>query len=209
MTMSDSSRTPPFRSTLPGDPTHVVGIGASAGGLHPLQALLQRFTADNTAFVVVTHLGPHHESHMRPILARATPMAVITAMDSQVLKRNSIYVIPPGFLLTLTEEGTLRLTTLPDTLPRWTIDLFLNSLSEIGPASIGVILSGTGSDGSEGLKAIRDRGGTTFVQDPESAEFPQMPRSARQFADYCLAPAALGDALMLTVGAKRKKDELP
>jgi len=195
-----------FRSSHAGDPTHVAGIGASAGGLHALQLLLPQFTADSTAFVVIMHLSPERDSLLTAILARATKMAVETAKDSQVLRRNSIYVIPPGYALTLTEEGTLRLSALPSTLPRWTIDRFLSSLSLIGRASIGIILSGTGSDGSAGLREIKARGGTTFVQDPDSAEYPQMPRSAQAFADYCLEPRALGDVLMQTVGAVRKSD---
>jgi two-component system CheB/CheR fusion protein len=199
-----TSRKPSFRMSLVDDPTHVVGIGASAGGLEALQALLQRFTADCTAFVVVMHLSPTHHSALASILAKCTPMSVTEATDSQVLKKNCIYVITPGFQLTLTDEGTLRLSALPSTYPRWTIDKFLSSLSEIGSAAIGVILSGTGSDGSQGLKEIRAKGGTTFVQDPASAASPQMPESARPFADYVLAPRALGDALMLSVGARAK-----
>jgi two-component system CheB/CheR fusion protein len=195
---------PSFRASCPDDPTHVVGIGASAGGLEALQALLQRFTADCTAFVVVMHLSPTHDSALAKILAKSTPMSVTQATDSQVLRKNCIYVIPPGFQLTLTDEGTLRLSSLPSTYPRWTIDKFLSSLSEIGSAAIGVILSGTGSDGSQGLKEIRAKGGTTFVQDPASAASPQMPERARPFADYCLEPSALGDALMLSVGARAK-----
>ena len=206
--MSQPRRAPSFRCTLPGDPTHVVGIGASSGGLQPLRVLLQRFTADSTAFVVVMHLSPDHDSILSSILAKVTPMSVTPATDSGVLRKNCIYVIPPGFLLTLTEEGTLRLTELPATHPRWTIDTFLTSLSEIGAASIGIILSGAGSDGSQGLKNIRARGGTTFVQDPASAQFPQMPQNAREHADYCLEPGALGDALMMTVGATRRNDRV-
>ncbi|MEO8212217.1 MAG: chemotaxis protein CheB, partial [Myxococcales bacterium] len=109
----------------------------------------------------------------------------------------------------LTEERTLRLSALPATFPRWTIDLFFESLGQIGPAAIGVILSGSGSDGAQGLNEIRARGGTTFAQEPSSAEAPQMPKNALPFADYCLAPPALGDALMLTIGAKRKPDATP
>ncbi len=178
----------------------VVGIGASSGGLQALQTLLPRLTAGPTAFVVVVHLSPSHDSMLAHILSKSTPIPVNTATDGQVLQENCIYVIPPGFLLTLTAERTLRLTALTSTYPRWKIiDRFLTSLSEIGPTSIGVILSGSGSDGSRGLREIKARGGTTFVQDPESAEFPQMPQSARPFADHCLEPAALGDALMLTL----------
>jgi two-component system CheB/CheR fusion protein len=204
--MSSSQAAPAiaFRSACPQDPSHVVGIGASAGGIEALRVLLQRFTADCTAFVVVMHLSPDRDSQLTAILANATSMKVVTAADDQVLETNCIYVIPPGYVLTLTDEGTLRLTTLPPTYPRWTIDAFLTSLSEIGPAAIGIILSGAGSDGARGLQAIKERGGITFVQDPGSALFAPMPEAALPFADHILAPAALGDALMVTVGARQK-----
>jgi two-component system, chemotaxis family, CheB/CheR fusion protein len=78
-------------------PSHVVGIGASAGGLEALQLLLSRFTADTTAFVVVMHLSPTHESHLRVILSRVTKMKVATVADGQTLRKDCIYVIPPGF----------------------------------------------------------------------------------------------------------------
>ncbi len=203
--MVESAASPScFRSILEHDPTHVVGIGASAGGLAPLRTLLQRFTSDCSAFVVVMHLAPAHESHLTAILTRSTALSVATATNGQVLRKNSIYVIPPGFLLRLTEEGTLSLAALPATYPRWTIDLFFQSLSEIGSAAIGLLLSGNGSDGTLGLEAIQARGGATFVQDPASATNPDMPQSGRPFADYCLPPRALGDVLMRTIGATPK-----
>jgi two-component system CheB/CheR fusion protein len=177
-------------------PSHVVGIGASAGGLEALQLLLSRFTADTTAFVVVMHLLPTHESHLRAILSRVTKMKVATVADGQTLRKDCIYVIPPGFMITLTEEDRLRLTTLPATSPRWTIDRFFESLSALGRAAVGVILSGNGSDGSQGLEWIKRRGGATFVQNPATARNADMPAHARAFSDYCLAPEALGDALM-------------
>jgi two-component system CheB/CheR fusion protein len=177
-------------------PSHVVGIGASAGGVEALQLLLSRFTADTTAFVVVMHLLPTHESHLRAILSRVTKMKVATVEDGQTLRKDCIYVIPPGFMITLTDDDRLRLTTLPATTPRWTIDRFFESLSALGRAAVGVILSGNGSDGSQGLEWIKNRGGATFVQDPATAGNPDMPANARVFADYCLAPEALGNALM-------------
>jgi two-component system, chemotaxis family, CheB/CheR fusion protein len=179
-----------------GAPSHVVGIGASAGGMEALQLLLRRFTSDNSAFVVVMHLAPTKESYLTSILSRATSMSVMTATDGQTLQRNCIYIIPPGFVITLAADGRLRLTTLPPTSPRWTIDRLFESLSALGRAAVGVILSGNGCDGSEGLAAIRRAGGATFVQEPATASSPEMPQNARALSDYCLAPAALGDALM-------------
>lgn len=198
-----------FQSHLLDDPTHVVGIGASAGGLQALKLLLPRFTMDCTAFVVIMHLAPERTSLLASILARRTRMSVATAKHDQILRKNSIYVIPPGVILTLTAEGRLRSSSLPPTHPRWTIDRFFSSLSEIGRASIGIILSGTGTDGTKGLKEIQARGGTTFVQAPDSAEYPQMPRSAQAFADHCLEPGDLGDVLMRTVGAGLQGESSP
>jgi two-component system CheB/CheR fusion protein len=195
-----------FRAVLPSDPTHVVGIGASAGGIEALQELFQRFNSDNTAFVVVVHLSPG-QSKLASVLSRCTAMSVVQAADSQILCKNCVYVIPPSMLLSLTDEGALRLTSLPAVHRSWTIDNFFTSLSEIGSAAAGVILSGTGSDGSLGLQQIQLRGGTTFVQDPDSAIFPQMPANARPFADHCLKPSALGDMLMAVVGAAKKPAE--
>ncbi|MDB4964904.1 MAG: Chemotaxis protein methyltransferase CheR [Myxococcales bacterium] len=185
-------------------PSHVVGIGASAGGIEALQLLLSRFTLDTTAFVVVMHLLPTKESHLVAILSRATAMSVVTATNGQTVQKNCIYVIPPAFMLTLTDEGRLRLATLPPTVPRWTIDRLFESLSALGRGAAGVILSGNGSDGSRGLQAIRSSGGATFVQDPETARFSEMPRNARPVSDYCLAPEALGDALMAYIEAEVK-----
>jgi two-component system, chemotaxis family, CheB/CheR fusion protein len=190
---SESEASPASASDTP---SHVVGIGASAGGLEALQRLLGRFTADTTAFVVVMHLLPERESHLRSILSRATKMSVETAADRQTLRKNCIYVIPPGFALTVSDDDRLCMTTLPPTSPRWTIDRLFESLSALGRASVGVVLSGNGSDGSKGLEAIKARGGATFVQDPATASNPDMPTSARAFADHCLPPEALGDALM-------------
>lgn len=187
-------------------PSHVVGIGASAGGLEALQLLLSRFTADTTAFVVVMHLLPTRESQLGDILSRVTKMTVATATDGQSLRKNCIYVIPPGFVITLAGDGRLRLTTLPPTSPRWTIDRFLESLSLLGSKAVGVILSGNGSDGSLGLEAIRSQGGATFVQDPATAHSPEMPSNARVFSDYCLAPEALGDALMAFIESQVRAD---
>ena len=182
--LSESEASPASASDTP---SHVVGIGASAGGLAALQLLLSRFTLDTTAFVVVMHLMPARESHLSAILSRATKMSVETAAHRKTLRKNCIYVIPPGFALTVTDGDRLCMTTLPPTSPRWTIDRLFESLSALGRASVGVILSGNGPDGSKGLEAIKGRGGATFVQEPATASNPDMPTSARAFADYCIS----------------------
>lgn len=199
--------TPPVRDmkSCPADaPTHIVGIGASAGGLDALRILLQRFTADCTSFIVVMHLLPTRASSLAALLAPMTKMSVTTAIDGESLRKNCIYVIPPGVLLTLSTDRTLRLTPLPKTFPRTTVDQLFHSVSVLGAAGVGIVLSGKGRDGAEGLEEIRSRGGATFVQDPRTASSPEMPENGREFADQCLAPGALGDALMRLVGAAPK-----
>ena len=163
---------------------YVVGIGASAGGLHALEHLFDNLAANTgAAFVVVQHLSPSFKSLMKELLGRHTSMSIYRIDDGMVLKANSIYLIPPGQNVTL-EENVLRLeerkkdkNEKPEL--NFPIDLFFISLAEnYGEKSIGVILSGSGSDGTRGLKAIDEAGGITLVQDPETAEFDGMPQSA-------------------------------
>src|SRR5215472_7948638 len=178
----------------------VVGVGASAGGLEALEALFKRINLDSTAFVVVQHLSPDHESNLTQVLARSTRMKVVTASDGTKVVKNTIYVLPPNAEVEI-EDGILRLRPLAPTFgqPRHLIDQFLRSLAEDQRGgAIGVVLSGGGSDGTLGLKAIKAEGGITFVQDPGTAIQPGMPRSALDSgsADFCLTPAEIADELM-------------
>jgi two-component system CheB/CheR fusion protein len=176
----------------------VVGIGASAGGLEALSELVKHAPLDKMALVVVQHLAPHHDSILPQLLARSTTVEVLTAADGMPAQPNHVYVIPPNTDLALL-HGTLRLIPPPtDGRPRLPIDYFFRSLAQDkGHAAIGVILSGTGTDGTLGLGAIKEGGGLGFVQDPPTARYDGMPRSALQsgFADFCLAPRAIGEEL--------------
>src|SRR4051812_15395874 len=168
----------------------IVGIGASAGGLEAPAALLRRIDIDSLAVVVVQHLSPDHESLLSILLARASSMRVLTAEDQMRVEPNHIYVIPPNADLSI-RDGVLRLnrpvgSTRGVQLP---IDYFFRSLAEDrGPLAIGVVLSGTGSDGTFGLRAIKEAGGVTFAQEPASAKYDGMPRSALESgaADFCM-----------------------
>ena len=176
----------------------IVGIGASAGGLEALESLAGRLSHDGMAFVVLQHLAPSHESILTEILARVTSLNVITARDGLEVAVNNVYVTPPGVELAI-EEGVLRLSGASDRVPRHSIDNFFRTLaSERGPAAIGVVLSGAGSDGTLGLRAIKEEGGITFAQDPSTASQASMPESALDAgcADFCLSPAQIGDELM-------------
>ncbi|HTG32012.1 MAG TPA: chemotaxis protein CheB [Thermoanaerobaculia bacterium] len=158
----------------------IVGIGASAGGLEAFRQLLQNLPADTgAAFVLVQHLSPTHESILAGLLARSTAMPVGEALDVEKIEPDHVYVIPSHMDLAIT-DGHLKL--LPRTTPpdrHMPIDLFFRTLAEVrGSQAIGVVLSGTASDGTLGLKAIKAAGGICLAQDPQSAAFDGMPRSA-------------------------------
>jgi two-component system CheB/CheR fusion protein len=169
----------------------IVGIGASAGGLEAFTLLLKHLPADSgMAFVLIQHLDPTHTSFLCEALAGTTEMAVRQAEDGDVVEPDHVYIIPPKADIAI--RGG-QLTLLPRSedprKPHLPVDFFLSALAaERGRHAIGVILSGTASDGTEGLRAIKAEGGITFAQDPASAKFGGMPRSAVDagVVDYCL-----------------------
>lgn len=158
----------------------VVGIGASAGGLEALQQFFENMPNDNgMAFVVVQHLDPTHTGMMPELLQRITAMKVFQASDGLKVKPNCVYVIPPNKSLSLL-KGVLHLFDPVEMRGlRLPVDIFFRSLAtDREEKSIGIILSGMGSDGSLGLKAIKEKNGAVLVQSPASAKFDGMPRSA-------------------------------
>jgi two-component system CheB/CheR fusion protein len=161
-------------------PFPIAGIGASAGGLEALEQFLGHVPeASGMAFVIVQHLDPTHKGIMPELLQRATAMEVFQVRDRMRVRPECVYVIPPNKDMSIL-HGVLHLfePTAPRGL-RLPIDLFLRSLAEDRQErSIGVILSGMGSDGTMGLRAIKEKGGLTLVQEPASAKFDSMPRSA-------------------------------
>ena len=178
----------------------VAGIGASAGGLEALRALLAALPPDlGMAFVLIQHLDPLHDSLMAGLLSSHTTMPVTPAAEGVAIEPNHIYLIPPGVSLAcargklhLSEPAKRHGTRMP-------FDFFLLSLAEdCGDHAICVVLSGTGTDGSEGLKAIKDRGGFVIVQEPSDAKFDGMPKSAIQTgeADLILPVAGIPAALI-------------
>jgi len=158
---------------------HVVCIGASAGGLDALEKFFDACPVETgAAFVVIQHLSPDHKRMMSNLLARHTLMPVKLVEEGMRLEANQIYLIPPGAIMHAS-AGCLHLTPKNPrglTLP---IDIFFASLSDVyGPNVVGVILSGTGTDGTRGARAINAAGGFLMAQDPDSAKFDGMPRSA-------------------------------
>jgi two-component system CheB/CheR fusion protein len=190
---------PPTEAVPKTDTLPMVGIGASAGGLEAFSQLLANLP-DSTGmgFVLIQHLDPGHDSHLAELLSRTTSMPVSEAVDGQVILANSVYVIPPGVSIAL-DNGALRLTPRGDKrglhLP---IDIFFRSLADHASGKmIGVILSGTGTDGTQGMEEIKAAGGITFAQDPGSAGFQGMPQTAIDagLADYILSPADIAKEL--------------
>ncbi len=177
------------------NPVRVVGIGCSAGGLEALDAFFAHVAPDSPmAYVVVQHLDPTHPSSLPELLQRVTPLHVAEAADGMPVQAGCIYVIPPNKDLAL-RGGRLHLVE--PTAPRGqrtAVDFFLSSLAlDLAEQAIGVLLSGMGSDGVQGLRAIRLAGGLVAVQDPASAQSDSMPASAiaAGVADIVGRPEAL------------------
>ncbi|WP_460032271.1 chemotaxis protein CheB [Megalodesulfovibrio paquesii] len=180
---------------------YIVGIGASAGGLEALQSFFASMPIDTgLAFIVVQHLSPDYKSLMVELLSKYTDMAVLRVEgDGMPIEPNTVYLIPPkknmvvvGGKLYLSEQPERHALNLP-------IDVFLRSLAEDQKdRAIAVILSGTGSDGTRGVRAVKEEGGTIFVQDEGSAKFNGMPKSAINtgLADYILPPEEMPAALV-------------
>ncbi|MBN8421057.1 MAG: PAS domain S-box protein [Verrucomicrobia bacterium] len=175
----------------------IVGIGASAGGLAALKELLHALPVDTgMGFVIVQHLSPDHVSSLTEILGRTTQMSVCEVRDEPEVKANHVYVIPPGRDM-LIAEGRLHLLQKEQRAPHRGIDQFFQSLAEDdGRLIIGVVLSGSATDGTLGIEEIKAAGGIVFAQD-ESAQHSSMPRSAvaTGCVDFVLPPAEIAQEL--------------
>ena len=190
-----TARGPPVNSHV----FPVVGIGASAGGLDACRKLVGAIAPDSgMAFILVQHLDPTHESMMVDLLADRTAMPVRQATDGMPIERDHLYIIPPGSYLSV-GEGALHLSR-PKVRhgTRLPFDFLLHSMAdEFGTRAICVILSGTGADGSLGLKAIKEKGGFVIAQNPDEASYDGMPRSAIMTGavNSVLAVVDIADAL--------------
>ncbi len=178
----------------------VVGIGASAGGLEAVRELLAHLPADTgMAFVLVQHLDPNYESKLVELLAQIASVRVVDASDGLKVEPNHFYIIPPNKTLTIS-SGVLHLEVWPDGRgPHLPIDRFFQSLAENSQTrAIGVVLSGTGTDGTLGIEEIKAAGGFTFAQDEESAKHSGMPQSAIRSGcvDIVLPPDRIAQELV-------------
>ena len=177
----------------------IICIGASAGGLEALQQFFQNMPANSgLSFVVVQHLSPDYKSLMADILGKHTQMRVLQAENEMQIRPNTVYLIPPKNNMTL-RDGRLFLTEFVHGMLNHPIDIFFTSLAEEQKErAIAVILSGTGSDGTSGIKIVKEHGGLVIVQNPDSAKFDGMPRSAINtgLADFVLSPDGIVDEIL-------------
>ncbi len=192
----------------------VVGIGASAGGLDAFKKLLKAIPEDSgMAYVLVQHLDPTHESMLPELLQKVTNIPVLEITDDIKVLPNHIYVIPSNKMMVAT-DGVLLLSPRPPkskTERNLPIDLFFTSLAEVHHAhAIGVVLSGTASDGTLGLKAIKDHGGITFAQDEASAAYGSMPQNAAQagVVDFILPPEQIPQKIHEILGINLDEEHL-
>lgn len=179
--------------------TYIVGIGASAGGLEAISQLIGHLKSDMPcAFVVLQHLSPSYRSMMVEILGRETSLTVREAHQGDQPQPGTIYVVPSNYNALLKDGRLHLLTAPPEVVPKPSINQFLISLAaEEGESAVGIVLSGTGSDGVAGLRAIQAAGGFTLVQSPESAKYDGMPRAALDagVADHVLPPEGIAARL--------------
>jgi two-component system CheB/CheR fusion protein len=177
----------------------IVGIGASAGGLEAFTELLSQLPADTgMAFVLIQHLDPKHESHLTELLSKASKMPVTELKGDTRAEANHVYVIPPRCNLGIS-SGVLHTPPRSNGGRNMPIDAFLRTLAgDRGSKAFGVVLSGTGSDGTLGLQAIKAEGGITFAQEKRSAKFDGMPGSAIAAGgvDFILPPAGIARQLV-------------
>src|SRR6185312_11612435 len=191
----------------------IVGIGASAGGLEPLERLFAaKPHPSGMAFVVLQHLSPDFESRMDELLARQTTIPIHRVVDGMEVQSDAIYLIPArkdmiisGGKLLLNEREDVRAFSLP-------IDHFFRSLAnDAGRRAVGIVLSGAGSDGSRGVREIHDAGGLIICQTPESARFQSMPLSAQQsnVVDLFLKPEEMPAALVRYASDRERRNDPP
>ncbi len=181
-------------------PSHYVGIGASAGGLEAIDTFFKNMPSDSgCAFIVVQHLSPDHKSLMAELLSKRTKMPVRRAEEGVVVQANHVYLIPPSHDLRIFHGKLLLTEQKRDGGINLPIDIFLASLAEDqGDKSVAIILSGTGSDGTRGVRAIKEKVGMVMVQDEDTAGFDGMPRSAiaTGLVDYIIPPDEMPNQLI-------------
>ena len=188
----------------------IVSIGTSAGGVQALQTLFDALPdSTGASFVVIVHLDPQAHSDLASILASRTRMPVLQVQTREEIKPNHVYVIPPDRLLRITNHGISAVEFDKPRGERTAIDLFFRSVAERTTGGFAVILTGAGSDGAIGVRAVKETGGIVLVQDPEEAEHSSMPRSAiaTGVADFVLPLRELAARLVELITKKQRTAE--
>lgn len=187
-------------------PLYAVGVGASAGGLEAISDFLANLPADldNVSVIIAQHLSPTYKSRLVQLLSRETKLPVAEAADGLKISSGNVYITPPDSEITVA-DGAIRLAKSKGRSgPKPSIDTFFHSLAlEFKNRSIGIILSGTGTDGTQGVKAIRTAGGVTIVQEPQTAKFNGMPTAAIATGciDLVVSPDIIGEELKELISA--------
>ncbi len=183
---------------LKADPHHIIAIGASAGGMEEINAFFDHTPLDGVSYIIVQHLSSDFKSRMVELLAKHSKLKVEQAQNGMTVQCNQVYLIPSDKFMTI-RRNKLYLTAKEKIKgPHLTINTFFNSLAEdSGKKAIGIILSGLGADGTEGVKAIKKAGGMVMARDPDTSEFGSMPSHAiaTGVVDFVMEPTAMPDAI--------------
>ena len=197
--MADKNTVQEIQEEKEMDSHFIIGIGASAGGLEALQQFFQHMPGNSgLSFVVIQHLSPDYKSLMADILGKYTEMKVMQAENEMPVEPNMVYLIPPKKHMTIL-GGRLFLTEYDHGALNHPIDIFFTSLAkEMKEKAITVVLSGTGTDGTNGIKAVKENGGLVIAQNPDTAKFDGMPRSVINtgLADFILSPDEIVDEVL-------------
>ncbi|WP_051275297.1 EAL domain-containing protein [Aestuariibacter salexigens] len=187
----------------------VVGLGASAGGLHAYQQLLPELKNENACYIVCQHLSPHHTSMLSDILSRSCALPILDLHDNEELLPGRVYVTPPNKNIEINNGHVTLIKPSGETIPKPNINQFFSSLGQYyADKAVGVVLSGSGSDGAIGLSTIHASGGLTLVQSPKSAEYDGMPRAALETSqvDYVGSPRELANYINSLLEGKNAHD---
>jgi len=210
VTTDDSRLTPdePTTSSPMISPTIYVGIGASAGGLEALKELTSNLVSNaDMSYIICQHMHPKQPSMLRELLSRTTSLPVVEINDDMTPELNTIHITPPGYNLTI-KENRFHIEPVSHIGPKPSVDLFLSSLAEeAGEQAIGIILSGTGSDGAHGIRAIKAAGGISIAQDEATAKYNGMPKSAIDtgLVDLICSPKKIAHELVIMAERLRHK----
>jgi len=177
---------------------YIIAIGASAGGMEAIHLLFDHTPEDEVSYIIIQHLSPDHKSFMAELLVKHSKLKISVAENEMIVEPNRVYLMPQGKTMTI-RNRTLFLNDINALQPNKSIDIFFDSLAlSHGRKSVAIILSGTGSDGTKGIAAIKRNGGYVIVQDPQSAKFNGMPNSAigSGNVDVILSPDLIPDEII-------------